>query len=393
MSLDVIIVGGGLSGGLLAWRLHQRHPQLRLRLIDVGDRLGGNHTWSFFATDLSPEQQAWIDPLVVHRWPRYDVRFPNRQRRVDTPYRSVTSERLGSVIAGALGDAVILGAAAATMSSRDVVLANGERLRAACVIDARGQRPAPGLLLGCQKFLGLEVRLAAPHGLELPVIMDATVAQHDGYRFVYTLPLDATRLLIEDTYYSDHGALAVDALRARTHQYAADQGWSIAEVLREERGVLPTVLAGDYDRYMQAGPDSPIRIGLAAALFHPTTGYSLPDAVRLADHLAEAVRPGAVSAEAVRAFVDRYGRSVWDERAYFRLLNRMLYRAGRPEDRVTVFERFYGLDQGLMERFYAAGLTVSDKLRLVLGKPPVPIVQALRCLSEERMLQQSEMRR
>ena len=50
---DVIIVGGGLSGGLLAWRLMQRQPQLDLCLVDSGLRLGGNHTWSFFDDDLT----------------------------------------------------------------------------------------------------------------------------------------------------------------------------------------------------------------------------------------------------------------------------------------------------------------------------------------------------
>ena len=37
----------------------------------------------------------------------------------------------------------------------------------------------------------------------LLVVMDATVPQEDGFRFVYALPLDPDRVLVEDTYFSD----------------------------------------------------------------------------------------------------------------------------------------------------------------------------------------------
>ena len=49
--------------------------------------------------------------------------------------------------------------------------------------------------------------------------------------------------------------------------------------------MLPIVLAGDMDRLL--GPRRSVpRVGLRAALFHPTTGYSLPDAVRIAETIA-----------------------------------------------------------------------------------------------------------
>ena len=60
--------------------------------------------------------------------------------------------------------------------------------RASTVIDARGAGDLDALDLGWQKFVGREVRLAAPHGLDRPIVMDACVDQPDGYRFVYCLP-------------------------------------------------------------------------------------------------------------------------------------------------------------------------------------------------------------
>ena len=93
-------------------------------------------------------------------------------------------------------------------------LDNGERLTGTCVIDGRGPAPSPALALAFQKFVGLEVRLAAPHGETVPVIMDAAVSQSDGYRFVYTLPFSADTILIEDTYYADGPTLEPETLRA-----------------------------------------------------------------------------------------------------------------------------------------------------------------------------------
>ena len=56
-------------------------------------------------------------------------------------------------------------------------------------------------------------------------------------------------------------------------------GWKIDRVLREEDGVLPITLGGDIDAFWDEAPGIP-RSGLKAALFHPVTGYSLPQAVQ-----------------------------------------------------------------------------------------------------------------
>jgi lycopene beta-cyclase len=382
-SLDLLVVGGGLSGSLLAWRLKQKAPGLRVRIIEAADRLGGNHTWSFFETDLTKAQTRWVDPLITYRWPAYEVRFPRFERRLAIGYRSISSERLHETIGPVLGSDVVYGAKVADISHDHVRLESGEILRAPCVIDARGARPSPHLALGFQKFLGLEVRLASPHGRTIPTIMDAAVTQEGSYRFVYTLPLDPHRLLIEDTYYSEDQALPVDTLRQRIHDYAGTQGWTIAEVVREEVGVLPIILAGDVEGFLSEDAGMAPRIGIAAGLFHPTTGYSLPDAVRLADRLTEMFAGGApVTSASARAVIAGYGREVWRQRSYFRMLNRLLFHAGAPNERYRILQRFYDLNILLIQRFYACRLTTADRLRILVGKPPVSIFSALGCLSE-----------
>jgi lycopene beta-cyclase len=377
--VDVVIVGGGLAGCLTALRIVALQPNVALRLIESSATLGGNHTWSFFETDLTPDAHRWMDPLIAHRWAGYDVRFPKLTRTLQTGYRSVTSEHLANVAMATLGDRITRDARVARLGADFVELSGGASIAADCIIDARGARDMPHLALRFQKFVGHELETARPHGLERPIVMDATVAQTDGCRFVYTLPLSPTRLLIEDTYYSDRDDLPESDIGKRLATYAKTQGWEISRIVRTETGVLPIILAGDPAAEQARDPAAPPRIGVAGAFFHPVTGYSLPDAVRLAGLIA-AMTP--LTTASVRDTIDAHAASIWPRRAFFRLLNRMLFLAGKPDKRYTVLQHFYGLPTPLIQRFYAADLTAFDQARILFGKPPVPIGEALNCLSE-----------
>jgi lycopene beta-cyclase len=370
---DIILAGGGLANGLIAWRLRMLRPELRILLIEQDDHLGGNHTWSFHATDLTADERSWIAPLVSHRWPGYDVVFPDLQRTLDGEYCSIASDDFARVLAAALGPVIRTGVRIAALHPTRVELANGETLHARAVIDGRGPAASPHLALGYQTFLGQEVRLHAPHGLTRPVIMDAFVAQQGGYRFVYLLPFGPDRLLIEDTHYIDGPERDPQRLRANIAAYAQARGWRIDAVLREERGALPIVLAGDIERFWDDLQGQPCA-GLRAGLFHFTTGYSLPHAVRLADAIA---RLADVSAPALFAAIRAEARAEWEGQGFFRLLNRMLFLAASPDARWRVMQRFYRLNAPLIAHFYAGRLRLADKARILSGKPPVPVLQAL----------------
>ena len=285
---DLILAGGGLANGLLAYRLRALRPDLRVLVLEREDKLGGIHTWSFHATDLTPAQNAWIAPFVTNAWPCYDVAFPGLNRRIGLAYRSISADRFRDVLSAALGASIRTGAEVAEARPDGVRLASGEEIAAHAVIDGRGFRAGPHMVHRYQSFLGLELRLEAPHGLAAPVMMDATVAQTGGYRFMYVLPFAPDVVLIEDTSYADTPFLDPAALRARVADYAKARGWRVAEVLREEIGVLPITLSGDPEGYWAGFPPGLPLAGLRAGLFHPTTGYSLPEAVRLADRIAAA---------------------------------------------------------------------------------------------------------
>lgn len=375
---DLILVGGGLAAGLIAWRLALDRPELRLAVVEREPRLGGRHTWSFFDSDLADADRAWLAPAVAHRWEGgHEVYFPHRSRVLKTPYNSLTSEGLHAAVAPMLGEGLISGEAT-VVDTGGVTLADGRRLTAHGVIDARGPSPTAHLDLGWQVFLGRTLRLTQPHGLSRPTIMDATVAQAGGYRFVYLLPFDERTVLVEDTVYADAPTLDRTAFGARIDSYARSRGWTVEAVVGEEAGVLPIALDGDIGAFWAEGA-SVARAGLLAALFHPVTGYSLPDAVGLARAITAHTD---LSSTALRALTEGRSKRVWRERAFYRLLNRMLFRAAQPDRRWRVFQLFYGLPEGVVRRFYAGRSTTLDKLRLLAGKPPVPVVSALRQMRE-----------
>lgn len=381
ISCDLAIVGGGLAGSLIALALRQRRPEVSVRLIEAGDTLGGNHLWSFFDADVAKDDRWLLTPLVCHAWPEYEVSFPAHRRVLRQPYYSIESERLDAVVRRMLPpEAIVTGRKVSAASATAVVMADGDRIEARGVIDARGAADLSMLQLGWQKFVGREFEIPDGHRLERPIVMDATVAQHDGYRFVYCLPFSPTRVFVEDTYYSDKPDLNVGALNRRIDVYAEARGWHMpvgANDLRSERGALPVVIGGDFEGYWRAGGARVAKAGARAGLFHPTTGYSLPDAVRLAVKIADAPE---LSGAALHDLTYDHARAAWEDRRFYRMLDAMLFRAAAPEARYKVLERFYRLRPGLIGRFYAARSTRADKIRVLAGRPPVPIGRAIRAL-------------
>ncbi len=382
MSFDLVLVGGGLQNALVALAVLERRPDAAVALVERGERLGGNHTWSFHAGDLPHSLAAAVEPAVSARWPAYWVHFPGMQRRIDRAYATISSERMHAVVTERFGRSarakLFLGAEVVEVRAESVRLADGRELTAPLVIDARGPG-APQGEVGYQKFLGLELELEAPlpsSTAREPVVMDATVEQRDGYRFVYTLPFSPTRVLVEDTYYSDGPELDLPVLRERVRSYATAAGMRIARVLREETGVLPLPLRWT-ERADSSEVPGPIVGGYAGGWFHPTTGYSLPCAARFAECVAAHVD----DLPALRRALSTLRSGHVTQARFFTRLNAMLFRAFPLDQRWRPLERFHRLPEATVERFYAMQTTAADRARIVLGRPPVG-VQLGRALRE-----------
>jgi len=364
---DYVLAGGGLANGLIALAVRAHQPAARIAMIERGAEPGGNHTWCFHAGDTRAEMAAWLEPLIDVRWDGYDVAFPALRRRLASPYACVTSRRLATAVRAALahdGSALYTRATATAVEAERVVVraADGGELalHGRAVIDARGPDRAEIGRAGWQKFVGRELVLAAPHGLARPTLIDATVEQRDGFRFVYVLPLATDRVLVEDTYFADGTFLDVAAARAGIADYVDARGWRVAEVVREETGVLALPW-----RCAPPAPHAPLVAGYAGGWFHPVTGYSFPIAARLAAFVA--ARPASeLFGPALAEHAHEHARQL----PFAARLNRMMFGWFAPAQRYRLLERFYRLPEVVIRRFYSLELTARDRARIVVGKPP-----------------------
>lgn len=376
---DIVIVGGGLAGALLAYRLKTQRPELSFALLQNGDDFPRHATWSFHRSDIGKENWPWLEPLVTHEWPGYTVRMPDYERNLcGSSYCTIRSadffERLG------IESYTKFNAKVSSIAEQSVYLEGGDFLTGNVVIDARGWAPEQGRLCGWQKFVGIDLELESPHKLERPLLKDTTIEQKDGYRFFYLLPWSAKRLLVEDTRYSASQDFSVEEYTEEIISYVQRRGWHIKRIERVESAALPIPLLEPKRR---GKPEIP-SIGMAGAFFHRVTGYSLPWAVRIADCLS---RLDDYNPQAVTVELGRLRRSGKRMNEFSLLLNRMMFCAADPEERLNIFTRFYRLPEGLIQRFYADQMTVMDMARVLVGKPPVKVKRALRVVRARENLQ------
>lgn len=372
---DYAIVGGGLQGCLLAHALAWHQPKAAVLLLERATALCGNHTWSFHETDVAEQARGWFDPLVVHRWPGYRVRFPGLSRRVGIPYATITSDRLREATL-ALADSgdrpastgrlvVRPGESCEILSPTTVRLGGTVDVSCRVVLDCRG-RPGPeGVAAaagaaGYQTFIGHEYSTSGSWPTSEPTVMDVPADQADGFEFLYELPLAHDRVLLEYTRFHEEpghdDARAASLIATRL----AESGAGPATLLRTERGCLPMPYA---EAASPAGP-APAG-GYAGGWFHPATGYSLPLAVRFAELVARS-HPERVAADIAAAVANDGLR-----RGFSRFLNRLLFCLVRAEDRWKIFRRFYRvLPEERIARFYAHRFTFTDAARIVIGRPP-----------------------
>lgn len=364
---DYILVGGGLQSGLMALAIRHYQPHARLAIVESESKLAGNHTWSFHASDVTTEAAAWVTPLIESRWPGYKILVGGRKRHVNLEYFSISSHHFAAVITNTLrdGDCQILTNATATqLSDNRVTLADGRQLDGAVVFDNRGPQrvDSQNYTGGYQKFWGFEIELDHDWPMENPVVMDDRIDQSDGFRFVYTLPMERRRVLVEDTRFSNSPAIDRDECFSKVQSYLALLGCTHYRIIREESGVLPMPTGGT----LPGGELPKFAGGYRGGWFHAATGYSFPMAVAVAEIVAKT--PSADLTTALQRLGDEHaGRA-----RFARFLNRLLFDLVKPQTRYQIFRRFYRvLDEPRIARFYGHRFTRLDAFRIIVGIPPM----------------------
>lgn len=336
---DIILLGGGLANSLAALSLKIFSPHISFVLLEKDEKLGGEHTWSFHESDLPFEQFQWLKPLVSKSWETYDVIFPKYRREVALKYHSIQSEHFHEKVYPLVKENIRLNNEVTLVKENRVFLKDGSSFEGQRVFDGRGFLPQKGAN-GFQKFFGLFLESEKPHGIERPILMDATCAQKEGFRFFYVLPWNAHRLLVEDTRYCIDSNISESEMESEVKEYCRRKGISFKKVIKKEIGCLPIPL--EHSRF-----SSFPALGVRAGQFHPTTGYSLPWAVDQAWNLGHGKK--------IEPKFSKAGLFVW--------LNRVLFSIA-SEKRYRVLEAFYQLSEKAISNFYRGQLSLLEMANL-----------------------------
>jgi len=376
---NLLIAGGGLASCILAYRIKSLSSDIDFLVVEKDHQLGGNHNWSFHTTDISNSQFEWLSPLITFRWNEHDVVFPQYSRTIKGGYNTITSIDMHEKLMPLIGNHVLFDNAINYLDNKVAKLDDGTVIEADIVIDAMGNSPSKGITIAYQKFLGIEIELNKTHNIERPILMDAAVEQIDGYRFMYTLPFSENKLLVEDTRYSDSSQINEEEYQAQIMKYLDMKGWQDCKIIKKEKGVLPIILNGNYSNVFNKEIGM---IGMKALLCHPTTGYSLPHAVKIADLISSKIYN---KSNKINDDIKQYSIQSWKKDEFFRVLNRMLFWACEPSSRYKVFQRFYTLPESLIAKFYSREYLFIEKIKMMIGmmdgfKPPIKISKALKVL-------------
>jgi lycopene beta-cyclase len=363
---DVVLVGGGLQSGLMALAIRHHRPEMKIVILERESKLAGNHTWSFHASDIPASCQAWATPLIESRWPGYLINVGGRTRQVDMPYVTCSSEHFATVITERLregGCQVLTDTFVTDMTANSVRLADGTCLTATVVIDNRGpsRLDMESFSGGFQKFWGFEIELVEDWPFENPIVMDDRVDQTDGFRFVYTLPMERRRVLVEDTRFSNTPSIDRDECLQQVTEYLKALHCVDYRIVREENGVLPMPTTG-----LMPGNALPhLAGGYRGGWFHAATGYSFPLAIQLAEIVA------TTPVHQLMGSMQKLKQQNTGRARFARFLNRLLFELVKPNTRYQIFRRFYRvLDESAIARFYGHRFTCSDAFRMVVGFPP-----------------------
>lgn len=381
LSCDLAIIGGGLSGGLIALAARQFRPDRHVVIIEAGRALGGTHIWSFIDSDLGQGKAAGkartlLEPLISYGWRDYQVAFPTYKRALPLPVYSIRSDRFDAALREALPpDTIISGRRATAITPTSVTLDDGTEIAAGGVIDARGPGDLSLFDLHWRKFVGYELTLNGPHSIRQATLIDVAADPAGGFHYMAMLPIENDRLFVEDIRYEAYPDIDMADHGTRIINHAARFGWRIRSSARGQAGILPIALGGDFENYWKSGGEGTAKVGLRAGLFHPVNGNSLGDAVRTAILIAEA---RDWSGKALHRLLHAHAAKSWRKRAYYRRFAREMLQNSPADQSHHYLAALYRMDAGLIARFHGMRLGFADRLALGLKDGPMPLSTAFR---------------
>lgn len=376
-SWDLVVIGGGLAGlSLVSWLEQrarvQRLPLPRVCLLEPRTEYDNDRTWCFWDSDAHP-----FDHLISHRWSNWQVSQRDRQvvqqggayRYAMLPAAPVYRQALATVqqnpnftlCTNTRADQVVA-------SSEGVLVTAGERQwTAKAVVDTRP--PARGDLKQehglWQLFTGVEIE-CPNHNVELNRVrlMDFQPGA-DAVRFLYVLPLDQDRLLVEWTEFQPkHHAPQFDTELEAWLQNNLNGPYTI---VRRESGALPMMEVAS-----RLAPGRVVNAGVRGGWMRPATGYHFVACQRGARDLADQILAAHQADHWVlQSPVVHRAALRWMDRVFLRAIRQHPQQA--PDWFMALFE---GTSPAQMSRFMNDQPRLLDMVAVIRALPVRPFLRA-----------------
>lgn len=294
---DFILAGGGCSGLSLAYQLASR-PGLsgkRILIIDKDSKTKNDRTWCFWEQNPGPFES------IVHReWEKAWFYGPNWSKLLDLKpycYKMIRSDRFYAFVNNELKRHPHI-----TIIQTEIqeITSTNEQARVktldgnffaewvfSSLVSPLDKLPGHHYLL--QHFLGWHLTADQPiFNPDEPVLMDFQIEQEGDCRFMYVLPEDENRALVEYTLFSEK-ILEREEYKNALRGYLAKKFPSIQfKIDQEEFGIIP-MYSAPFDSDL--GPRI-IQIGTAGGQTKASTGYTFSRIQRHSNEIANCLEKG-----------------------------------------------------------------------------------------------------
>ncbi|MGC5258741.1 lycopene cyclase family protein [Gordonia sp. DT218] len=275
---DVVVVGAGPAGRAVTHRLLRRGVEVTL--VDPHPSRPWRPTYACWADEIP----AWIpvDALSAQT-DSVEVRTPDAVR-IERGYAIFDNPGLRRTLDV---DGARIVAGTAQVVADDQVITESGPIRTARVVDARGtagrgpRQTAWGVVVPRERARPILRDADA-------VLMDWTPVTPDDAlgiaSFLYAVPLDDKRFLLEETCLAGDPPLSMGQLRSRLER-------------RLGAAAVASATQTESVSFALSGPRTPwrsrsLQFGARGGLLHPATGYSIGASLRAADVVADAVATG-----------------------------------------------------------------------------------------------------
>lgn len=349
---DVLVLGLGPAGRAAASACVAEG--LVVGAVDPAPDRRWTSTYGAWTDELDPAAPVAVQLDEPEAW-------TTRRHALGRAYSVLDTARLQASLS--LDGVEVRRARAMDVGAGAVTTADGERLRARLVLDARGaavagrvQQVAHGVVVDRS---AAETVLDGAEALFMDWRPLPDVDPRAAPTFLYALPLDADRVLLEETCLAGRPAPSGAELRRRLVGRLNGHGVRLRgdEPVERVRFALDTPLpSAEWRGGVPAAP----RLGAAAPLVHPATGYSVATSLALAPSVALAAQAEDPAREVQRLLWPPAARAVHALRRHgLRVVLGL-----RPEQVPELFAAFLDLPDHhqrayLSERTSAAGVAAA----------------------------------